>query len=144
MIARTLLLAATLAAAPLAATTAMADEGLTPSKPGTKVYIISPEDGATVSSPVTVLFGTSGMGIAPAGVDVEGTGHHHLLVNRDLPDLTSAVPASEQSIHYGGGQTESVLELEPGTYSLQLLFADHRHIPHDPPIYSERITITVE
>ncbi|XWN31644.1 MAG: DUF4399 domain-containing protein [Devosia sp.] len=144
MIARTLFLAAAMAAAPLAATSALAADTLTPSKPGTKVYIISPEDGATVSSPVTVLFGASGMGIAPAGADIEGTGHHHLMVNRELPDLTSAIPAGENSIHYGGGQTEAALELEPGTYSLQLLFADHRHIPHDPPIYSEPVTITVE
>ncbi|MEM0908501.1 MAG: DUF4399 domain-containing protein [Pseudomonadota bacterium] len=117
---------------------------LTPSAAGASVRIISPADGATVSSPVTVLFGLSGMGIAPAGVDWDNTGHHHLLLNRDLPELNTVIPANDQSIHFGGGQTETSLELAPGTHTLQLLLGDFRHVPHDPPLYSEVVTITVE
>ncbi|MEM6763185.1 MAG: DUF4399 domain-containing protein [Pseudomonadota bacterium] len=117
---------------------------LTPSPEGASVRFISPADGATVTSPVLVVFGLSGMGVAPAGFDITGTGHHHLILNRELPPMTDVIPASQQSLHFGGGQTETTLELEPGTHTLQLLFGDYRHIPHDPPLVSEQITITVE
>lgn len=123
---------------------ALAQMERTPAPDGAEVYIISPEDGATVSSPVTVRFGLSGMGVAPAGVQQEGTGHHHLMVNRELPDLSTVIPASDQSIHFGGGQTQTSLELPAGEHTLQLLVGDHNHVPHDPAIHSEQITITVE
>jgi len=108
-----------------------------------RTYIISPADGATVSSPFTVRFGLNGMGVAPAGVAVEGTGHHHLLVNTQLPDLEAPIPADERHLHFGKGQTETLLELPPGQHTLQLLFGDSLHRPHRPPVYSERITVTV-
>ncbi len=109
------------------------------------LYFITPEDGAVVSSPVTVRFGLSGMGVAPVGVQHPDTGHHHLLVNVDpLPAMDKPIPADEQHIHFGGGQTEVELELPPGTHTLQLLLGDHFHIPHDPPVVSERITVVVE
>jgi len=109
------------------------------------VYIISPADGATVSSPVTVKFGLRGMGVAPAGVDKNNTGHHHLLVDVvQLPDLTKPVPADANHIHFGGGQTETQIELSKGQHSLQLLMGDQFHIPHNPAVMSEKITITVE
>lgn len=117
----------------------------TPAPDGAAVAIIQPADGARVTSPVTVLFRLSGMGVAPAGVEQEATGHHHLLINVDeLPPLNTAIPADDQHRHFGGGQTEVVIDLEPGRHTLQLLLGDWQHIPHDPPVMSERISITVE
>lgn len=115
----------------------------TPSTDGAAVYIISPADGTDVSSPVRVVFGLRGMGIAPAGVERSGTGHHHLLIDRELPAFDKPIPADEHTIHFGGGQTETELELAPGEHNLQLLLADHTHTPHDPPVYSKKINITV-
>lgn len=111
---------------------------------GAEVYIVSPEDGAEVSSPVTVRFGLRGMGVAPAGVQSANTGHHHLLIDVDpLPPDNLPLPATEQVVHFGAGQTETQLELEPGQHTLQLVLGDALHIPHDPPVRSEKITITV-
>jgi len=111
---------------------------------GAEVYFISPQDGDTVSSPVTIRFGLSGMGVAPAGTDRDGTGHHHLLIDvENLPGLVLPVPNDEHHRHFGGGQTETVLELEPGKHSLQLLLGDWMHVPHDPAVTSKKITITV-
>lgn len=113
---------------------------------GVEVYFITPTDGETVSSPVTVRMGLKGAGVAPAGVDRPDTGHHHLLVNKDLDDvnLDAPLPFTDQTVHFGGGQTEAELELESGTHTLQLLFMDYRHASFDPPVVSEQITITVE
>ena len=108
------------------------------------VYFISPADGATVSSPFKVVFGLSGMGVAPAGTDRAGTGHHHLLVNTGLPALDQPIPADANHRHFGGGQTETMVDLPPGTHTLQLLLGDMAHVPHDPPVFSETITVTVE
>lgn len=109
-----------------------------------EVYILSPEDGAEVSSPFTVRFGLRGMGVAPAGVQFENTGHHHLLINvEELPPESLPLPATDQVLHFGLGQTETDLELPPGQYTLQLVLGDHLHIPHEPPVMSEKITITV-
>lgn len=116
----------------------------TPAPAGAKVYIISPKNGDTVTSPVTVQFGLSGAGIAPAGTQVDGTGHHHLLVDDPEVDLTKALPASDQVVHFGKGQTETSLKLKPGKHTLQLLFADWKHQPFNPSIASEKITITVK
>lgn len=107
-----------------------------------QVYFISPADGETLSSPVNVRFGLKGMGIAPAGVQIPNTGHHHLVVNQQTPALDQ--PLGNDILHFGGGQTETTLELAPGEYTLQLILGDYLHIPHDPPIQSEVITITVE
>lgn len=116
----------------------------TPAPEGARVYIISPADGETVTSPALVRFGLSGAGVAPAGVDAPNTGHHHLLINTGLPPLDAPIPKDEHHYHFGAGQTETTLELEPGSYTLQLILGDHLHIPHDPPITSDPITITVE
>lgn len=127
----------------LGASAAMAGE--TPAPAGAKVYFIGLEDGAAVESPLLVRFGLSGMGVAPAGVEKEKTGHHHLLIDAELTgeDLDYPVPADEQHRHFGGGQTEVMLELPKGEHVLQLILGDHNHIPHNPPVASERITITV-
>lgn len=116
----------------------------TPSPEGALVYIISPADGAVVQSPVLVQFGLSGMGVAPAGVEWDNTGHHHLVLNAEVSSFDDYLPADENHIHFGGGQTEVSLELAPGAHTLQLVLADDSHLPHDPPVVSETITITVE
>lgn len=117
----------------------------TPSADGAKVYIIAPEKDKTVRGPVTVRFGLSGMGVAPAGVAAPNTGHHHLLINVDeLPPLDRPVPNDERHRHFGAGQTEVTLDLPPGDHTLQLILGDHNHVPHDPPLISEKIRITVK
>lgn len=116
----------------------------TPSPQGADVYFITPEDGAVMKSPLIVRFGLADMGIAPAGVDIPNTGHHHLLINSKLPTLDRPIPKDESHRHFGGGQTETRLMLAPGIYTLQLILGDYRHIPHDSPVISEKITITVE
>ncbi len=117
---------------------------LTPSPENAVLEIISPQDGDTLTSPVVVKFGLVGMGVAPAGVTNEGTGHHHLIIDSPLPDLDFAVPKDAKHRHFGGGQTQVSIDLTPGQHTLQLLLGDYRHIPHDPPISSKKITITVE
>jgi len=112
---------------------------------GAEVYIVNIEDGATLKNPVTVVFGLRGMGVAPAGAEWDDTGHHHLLINKplDAVNLNESLPADDNHVHFGGGQTEATLELPEGTHTLQLLFADWRHIPHDPVVASTPITVTV-
>ena len=135
----------------LALMSSMAIAGETPANPDAKVYFVNLEDGATVSGPVKVIFGLSGMGVAPSGTEADMTGHHHLLLNRaalgdgaeDQDMIDYGIPADENHLHYGKGQTETVLELSPGTHTLQLLLGDLNHVPHDPVVASEQITITV-
>ena len=115
-----------------------------PSVEGAYLYIVSPAHGEVVSSPVKVVFGLSGMGVAPAGIDKAKTGHHHLLIDTGLPDLTLPIPADEKHRHFGGGQTEVVIDLAPGEHSLQLLLADFAHRPHNPALMSQPITIHVK
>jgi hypothetical protein len=115
-----------------------------PSAEGTELYFISPQNGETISGPVTVVFGLNGMGVAPAGVEKENTGHHHLLINTDLPALDLPVPADDNHKHFGAGQTQTTIELPPGKHTLQLLLGNHLHIPHDPVVASDVIEITVE
>ncbi len=112
---------------------------------GAEVYIIAPRAGAVVHSPFTVRFGLKGMGIAPAGVKFDNTGHHHLLIDTDLASikLDAPLPVTDQIKHFGKGQTETELTLPPGKHTLELLFADAQHVPFDPPLHSKKITITV-
>ncbi|EDY80816.1 hypothetical protein VDG1235_433 [Verrucomicrobiia bacterium DG1235] len=117
----------------------------TPSPEGAKVYIISPADGETVGKTFTVQFGLKGMGVAPAGIELPNTGHHHLLINaKSLPDEGVPMPMSESLKHFGKGQTEVDLTLEPGTHTLQLVLGDYLHIPHQPVVASEQITVVVK
>lgn len=116
----------------------------TPAPQGAKAYIISPKDGETVSSPVRVVFGLRGVGVAPAGVTTPNTGHHHLLIDGKLADPGVPIPNDATHKHYGGGQTEAEIELPAGKHTLQLVLGDALHIPHDPPIVSETVTITVK
>jgi hypothetical protein len=116
-----------------------------PSPAGAEVYIVSPKDGAKVKSPVTVVFGLKGMGIAPAGIKFDNSGHHHLLVDAEVPtDLSQPLAANEHSLHFGKGQTETSLTLAPGKHTLQLVLADSTHTPHDPAVISKKITIDVQ
>ncbi|MFS1526170.1 DUF4399 domain-containing protein [Microbulbifer sp. 2304DJ12-6] len=112
---------------------------------GARLYIISPKDGEKVSQTFTVRFGLSGMGVAPAGVNLENTGHHHLLIDVDnLPDLSKPLPANKNIIHYGGGQTETEITLPPGKHTLQLVLGNYLHIPHQNPLMSKKIRVEVE
>ncbi len=115
----------------------------TPSASGANLVILEPANGATVKSPVTVIFGLDGMGVAPAGVPAARTGHHHLIVDAELPSSDQPIPADENHVHFGGGQTQVDLDLSPGPHTLQLLLGDHNHVPHDPPVASKPIEITV-
>lgn len=114
-----------------------------PAPEDAQVYFISPTDGDTVVSPVTIRFGLRGMGVAPAGINLPATGHLHLLVNTKPPSPKLPIPGDAHHLHFGGGQTETEIELPPGEHTLQLLLGDHMHVPHDPPVISSPITITV-
>jgi hypothetical protein len=117
----------------------------TPAPPGAAVYFVTPTNGEVVKSPVTVKFGLKGMGVAPAGVDKPHTGHHHLLIDvAKLPSMDAPIPADASHKHFGAGQTETTVELAPGKHTLQLVVGDMNHIPLDPPVMSEKITITVK
>lgn len=133
-----------LAACVLGTAVAFAQIARTPAPQGVELYLIAPTDGATVASPVTVRFGLKGMGVAPAGIQLPDTGHHHLLVDTGVPPLDKPIPADANHIHFGKGQTETTLPLPPGKHTLQLLLGDHLHIPHQPAVVSQQITITVK
>jgi hypothetical protein len=109
-----------------------------------ELYFISPRDGDTVSSPVNVVFGLRGMGVAPAGVEKSGTGHHHLIIDAELPPLDQPIPSDANHRHFGGGQTQTTIDLPPGRHTLQLVMGDHKHKPHAEPVVSRKITITVK
>lgn len=111
---------------------------------GAEAYIIAPADGATVTSPFVVRFGLKGMGVAPAGVEKPKTGHHHLLVDTPVPALDEPIPSDDQHRHFGGGQTEVELTLPPGKHTLQMILGDQNHIPLDPSVQSQVVTVTVE
>ncbi len=124
---------------------AYADEQVSKSPAGAKLYFIEPADKQTVAKTFKVKFGLSGMGVAPSGTNRDNTGHHHLLIDVDtMPDMTRPLPASDNIRHFGGGQTETELTLSPGEHSLQLLLGNFAHIPHSQPVLSEKITIMVK
>lgn len=126
-------------------TSPLANDLVSKSPSDATLYIIEPIDGATVSKTFKVIFGLSGMGVAPAGTNIENTGHHHILIDMDkLPDLAKPLPATDQIRHFGGGQTETELTLSPGEHTLQIILGNYVHIPHDKPVISEKITITVK
>ena len=117
----------------------------TASPEGAEVFIISPADGETVTSPVTVKFGVKNMEVAPAGSDVSGSGHHHLLIDTEaLPAMNTPMPADDHLKHFGKGQTEVSLTLAPGEHTLQLIMGDKNHVPHNPAVISKKIKITVK
>lgn len=142
-----IMLALALAGLSGAALAAEAPSGLpvTPAPAGAEVYIIAPADGAIVGQEVTVRFGLKGMGVAPAGVVREHTGHHHLLVDvKELPAAGQPIPNDANHLHFGGGQTETTLKLKPGTHTLQLELGDQNHVPFEPAVVSKKITIHVK
>jgi hypothetical protein len=134
---KTILAVAALLLAPTAAV------AQTPAPSDAKLYFISPQNGETIQGPVTIRFGLVGMGVAPAGVEKEKTGHHHLLVDTGLPKMDEPIPTDDKHRHFGGGQTEATITLPPGQHTLQFLLGDWTHIPHKPAVMSEKITITV-
>ncbi|SNS87920.1 DUF4399 domain-containing protein [Antarctobacter heliothermus] len=143
---RTIAYATALVLAPLAV---LAES--TPSPDGASVYFINIADGDTVASPVAIQFGLSGMGVAPAGTEKEFTGHHHIFIDRppfgegaeDAEFADYGIPGDDNHRHFGGGQTEVMLGLDPGTHTLQLVLGDMNHLPHEPSVVSDYITITV-
>jgi hypothetical protein len=141
-----LVAAAIVAAVACLSLPATAQNPVTPSPKGAKVYFINIKNGDVVSSPFLVRFGLSGMGVAPVGVDTANTGHHHLVIDTKLsPEaLKAPIAADAKHVHYGGGQTEAMVTLPPGQHTLQLVLGNWSHIPHDPPVMSETITITVK
>jgi hypothetical protein len=120
--------------------------GDTPAPDNAYLYIGWPNDGQVIQSgkPFRVWFGLRNMGVAPKGVDFPNTGHHHLLIDSDLPPAGQEIPSDRNHLHFGAGETETMLELPPGKHTLQLVMGDFRHVPHNPPIYSKKITITVK
>ena len=128
------------------ATDAIADVALerTGSPAGARVFFISPADGDTVTNPVAIEFGIEGMDVVKAGQDQSESGHHHLIIDAGLPNLSLPIPADEHYVHFGDASTATELTLEPGTHTLQLLLGDYLHIPHDPPVISATITVVVE
>ena len=142
---RSYIVAALVLGAPFLAGSVVLAQERTPSAPGAEVYIISPKNGAIVHNPILVQFGLKGMGVAPAGVKYDNTGHHHLLIDTDAPaDQSTPLPATDKVVHFGKGQTETTINLSPGKHTLQLLLADYQHIPHSPPVISKKIPITVK
>ncbi|MBF9059260.1 DUF4399 domain-containing protein [Rhodobacterales bacterium HKCCSP123] len=139
-----------LAAALIALPGTVLAQGATPAPEGAAVYFIGISDGDTVTAPFTVVFGLSGMGVAPAGTERENTGHHHLLIDRPpfgegaADELDLGILNDDNHRHFGGGQTEVTLDLDPGTHTLQLVLGDAGHVVHASPVMSERITITVD
>ncbi|CCE05648.1 conserved exported hypothetical protein [Bradyrhizobium sp. STM 3843] len=137
----------TLALAMMLSTATLAVAGETPAPEGAKAYFINLKDGDTVTSPVLIRFGLSGMGIAPAGTEAPNTGHHHLLIDAPALEgdaLNEAIPVDEHHVHFGKGQTEASVKLSPGKHTLQLVLGDWSHIAHKTPVMSDRITVTVE
>jgi len=109
-----------------------------------KSYIIAPQDGAVVPPTFKVQFGLHGMGVAPSGIKAKNTGHHHILIDVDeMPDMSKPLPSTDHIIHFGGGQTETTITLEPGEHTLQLVLGNFAHIPHDPAVVSKKITVYV-
>jgi hypothetical protein len=131
-------------AAPAAPAAATEPAPRTPSPEGARVVFVSPADGDTVTSPVKVVFGLEGMSVVPAGDATPDSGHHHLLIDVAAPDLAQPLPKDEQHVHFGQGQTEAEVTLSPGSHTLQLVLGDANHIPHNPPVISAPITITVQ
>ena len=138
---RTWVLVAALAAVVLVGSPAVAQQSTMPQD--ARVYILWPSDGQVIKGAFWVRMGLSGAGIAPAGVQKANTGHHHLIVDAELPPMDQPIPNDHNHLHFGLGQTEARLDLPPGRHTLQLLLGDENHIPHQPPLYSKRITITV-
>lgn len=138
------LYAAALAALTFTLSTAHAGE--TPSPEGARLFFIDLANGDKVTNPIEIRFGLEGMAVVPAGTEKEDSGHHHLLIDTTVEGeaLNEPLPADGQHLHFGGGQTEATLELTPGEHTLQLILGDHNHIPHNPPVMSERVTVTVE
>lgn len=122
-----------------------ADTGAAGGKQIPRAFIVSPLEGASVTSPVKVVFGLENMAVIPAGTPHDNGGHHHLIVDRDLPDLSMPIPMdSKQIIHFGKGQTETTIDLPPGKHTLQLLIGDFAHRPHSSPVHSQKITVIVQ
>jgi hypothetical protein len=109
-----------------------------------EAYIIWPSDGTVVDGgKLWVRMGLRNMGVSPKGVHLPNVGHHHLLIDTDLGAMDEPIPSDRNHLHFGAGETEARIELPPGKHTLQLLLGDENHVPHNPPVFSKKITITV-
>ena len=117
---------------------------LSPSPINASVYFISPNNEESLNGKVTVKFGLKNFGVAPAGIQIQNTGHHHLIIDAELPPFNMPIPADKNHLHFGKGQTETILDLEPGEYQLQLVLGNYLHIPFNPSIESKIISIRVK
>jgi hypothetical protein len=116
----------------------------TPAPQNAEVYIIWPPDGQVISGgKFWVRMGLRGMGVCPKGVERANCGHHHLVVDSELPPLDKEIPSDREHMHFGAGETDARVELPPGKHTLQLLLGDSKHVPFDPPVYSKKITVIV-
>jgi hypothetical protein len=117
----------------------------TPAPKDAQEYFIWPADGTVIhGGKFWVRMGLRNMGVAPKGTNLPNVGHHHLLIDTDLPPMTEPIPSDRNHLHFGAGETEARIELPPGKHTLQLLLGDNNHIPHDPPVYSKKITVIVK
>lgn len=143
-----ILLAASLLPAAASAQTIMRKSGptdRTPSPEGARVYFAELKDGDTVEKTFRVKFRVDGMYVRRAGNNVANSGHHHLLIDvKNLPPLDEPLPQTESVHHFDKSQKQAVITMPPGEHTMQLIFADYRHVPHDPPVMSEVITVIVE
>jgi hypothetical protein len=136
-----ILLVLALAPVPL---TPLHGQGLrSPSPPGARVYFAGLDDGATIPADATIRFAVEGMSVVPASADKPNSGHHHLIIDSETPPLDREIPLDRRHLHFGSGQTETQIDLPPGEHTLQLVFGDKNHVPHDPPLVSKRITVNV-
>jgi Domain of unknown function (DUF4399) len=139
------LLISAIAVTLLVASAVPVSAGTTKRDPAAELYIGWPNNGEVIKKrTIRVWFGLRNMGVAPAGVDTANTGHHHLIIDAELPAFDEPIPNDEHHLHFGKGQTETVIELPPGQHTLQLIMGDKDHVPLDPPLYSKKITITVK
>lgn len=122
-----------------------ATAGDTPAPKDAMVYFIWPHDGTVIKGgKFWVRMGLRNAGVAPKGVEMANVGHHHILVDTDLPSMDQPIPNDRNHLHFGAGETEARIELPPGKHTLQLLLGDHNHTPHNPPVYSKKITVIVQ
>ncbi len=117
--------------------------GPTPSAPGATVYFVNVKSGDTLQRQTLIRFGLRNMVVARAGTPTPNSGHHHLLIDSDLPPLDEPVPSDENHLHFGAAQTEATITLTPGEHTLQLVLGDKDHVPHNPPVMSEKIKVKV-
>jgi hypothetical protein len=127
----------------VAALPARAQSAAPPAPPAPVIGILLPTNGATVTSPVTVRFRLVNYGVAPAGTNVERTGHFHLLIDNEAGEAGTIIPADSLHIHYGKGQIEVTVPVPLGRHTLRAVLGDYTHKVIGPELVSAPVTIRV-